>query len=41
MSDYLYDEGIREQIEIVKKIPHSKLLQQTSGGEQVLDASWR
>lgn len=39
MSDQHYDEGIREQIDYVKKISESKLLQQTSGGENVLDVS--
>jgi COP9 signalosome complex subunit 3 len=39
MSDHLYDEGIRDQIDLVKKLSESKLLQQTSGGENVLDVS--
>jgi COP9 signalosome complex subunit 3 len=39
MSDHLYDESIKEQIESVKKIQQSKLLLQTSGGEHVLDVS--
>jgi COP9 signalosome complex subunit 3 len=39
MSDHLYDESIKEQIEAVKKIPQYKLLLQTSGGEHVLDVS--
>jgi hypothetical protein len=39
MSDHLYDESIKEQIEAVKKIQQSKLLLQTSGGEHVLDVS--
>jgi hypothetical protein len=39
MSDHLYDQGIREQIDFVRKLSDSKLLQQTSGGEDVLDVS--
>jgi hypothetical protein len=39
MSDYLYDQGIRDQIDFVRKLADSKLLQQTSGGEDVLDVS--
>jgi COP9 signalosome complex subunit 3 len=39
MPDQHYDEAIREQIDYVKKISESKLLQQTSGGENVLDVS--
>jgi len=39
MSDHAYDSGIRDQIDYVKKLSDSKLLQQTSGGENVLDVS--
>ncbi len=39
LSDQQYDEGIKEQIEVVKRIPDSKLMQQTSGGEHILDVS--
>jgi COP9 signalosome complex subunit 3 len=39
MSDHLYDQGIRDQIDFVRKLADSKLLQQTSGGEDVLDVS--
>jgi hypothetical protein len=39
ISDHQYDEGIREQIDMCKKISESKFLQQTSGGEQVMDVS--
>jgi COP9 signalosome complex subunit 3 len=41
LSDQQYDEGIRAQIAIVKNIPNSKLLQPTSGGENVLDVRRR
>jgi COP9 signalosome complex subunit 3 len=37
LSDERYDEAIKQQIEVVKKIPDTKLLQQTSGGENPLD----
>lgn len=37
LSDQAYDEGIREQIDVVGKLSESKLLQQTSGGEHALD----
>ncbi|KAF4625807.1 hypothetical protein G7Y89_g12357 [Cudoniella acicularis] len=37
ISDLQYDEGIKTQISTIKNIPDSKLLQQTSGGENVLD----
>lgn len=37
LSDQAYDEGIKEQIEVVGKISETKLLQQTSGGEHPLD----
>jgi len=37
ISDHQYDEGIRTQIQAVKAIPDNKLLQPTSGGENVLD----
>ncbi len=39
MSDYAYDSGIRDQIDYVRKLADTKLLQQTSGGENVLDVS--
>lgn len=41
LSDQQYDEGIREQIEAVKRISDAKLLQETSGGEHVLDVCLR
>ncbi|KAE8442271.1 hypothetical protein EG329_003531 [Mollisiaceae sp. DMI_Dod_QoI] len=37
LSDQAYDEGIKEQIEVVGKMSETKLLQQTSGGEHALD----
>ncbi|KAE9377921.1 hypothetical protein N431DRAFT_399116 [Stipitochalara longipes BDJ] len=37
MSDHAYEQGIREQIEFVRKLADNKLLQHTSGGENVLD----
>ncbi|KUJ11933.1 uncharacterized protein LY89DRAFT_653469 [Mollisia scopiformis] len=37
LSDHAYDEGIKEQIEVVGKMSETKLLQQTSGGEHALD----
>ncbi|KAK2625304.1 hypothetical protein QTJ16_005673 [Diplocarpon rosae] len=37
LSDLQYDEGISNQIEILKKISDSKFMQQTSGGEHILD----
>ena len=39
MSDHAYDQGIREQIDFVKKLSDKKLLDHTSGGEDVLDVS--
>jgi len=39
MSDHAYDQGIREQIDFVKKLTDKKLLDHTSGGENVLDVS--
>jgi len=39
ISDHQYDERIKEQIDTCKRISDTKLLQQTSGGEQVLDVS--
>jgi hypothetical protein len=39
LSDQEYDEGIRSQIETVKKISESKLLQHTSKGDNPLDVS--
>ena len=39
MSDRDYDRAVKEQIEAVKKVSDSKLLQLTSGGEHVLDVS--
>jgi len=41
ISDHQYDEGIRTQIQAVKAISDSKLLQPTSGGENVLDVRSR
>jgi hypothetical protein len=37
LSDERYDEAIKSQIEAVKKMTDTKLLQQTSGGENPLD----
>lgn len=37
LSDQAFDEGIREQIEVVGKMSELKLLGQTSGGENALD----
>ncbi|KAL2073687.1 hypothetical protein VTL71DRAFT_11013 [Oculimacula yallundae] len=37
LSDQQYDEGIRGQIEAVKKISEAKLLQPTPGGENMLE----
>ncbi|KAG4423074.1 hypothetical protein IFR04_003850 [Cadophora malorum] len=37
LSDQQYDDGIKDQIEIVKKISGQKMLQQTSGGENMLE----
>jgi hypothetical protein len=37
LSDQAYDEGIREQIDVINKMSDVKLLQQTSGGEHALD----
>ena len=39
LSDHAYDEAIRAQILFVKKQSEGKLLQQTSGGENILDVS--
>ena len=39
LSDHQYDEGIKEQIEAVKRVSESKLMQPTSGGEHILDVS--
>lgn len=40
LSDFQYDEGIRNQISTVGKIPEKNLLPQTSGGENALDVSF-
>jgi COP9 signalosome complex subunit 3 len=40
ISDAQYDEGIKSQISAVSKISDKHLLQQTSGGENVLDVSF-
>ncbi|KAH7356587.1 hypothetical protein BKA65DRAFT_495016 [Rhexocercosporidium sp. MPI-PUGE-AT-0058] len=37
LSDQQYDDGIKEQIEVMKKIGETKLLQHTSGGENMLE----
>jgi COP9 signalosome complex subunit 3 len=37
LSDERYDAAIREQIDNVKKMSDTKLLQPTSGGENALD----
>lgn len=37
LSDERYDEGIKSQVDAVKKMSDAKLLQQTSGGENALD----
>ncbi|KAH6722451.1 hypothetical protein DL95DRAFT_440586 [Leptodontidium sp. 2 PMI_412] len=37
LSDQQYDEGIKDQIEVMKKISETKLLQHTSGGENMLE----
>jgi len=39
LSDEKYDEGIKAQIEAIKKTTDAKLLQQTSSGENALDVS--
>ena len=39
LSDQEYDEGIKSQIETVRKISESKLLQNTSKGDSPLDVS--
>ena len=39
LSDHAYDEGIKGQIQTLKGISESKLLQDTSGGENPLDVS--
>lgn len=39
ISDAQYDEGIKNQITAVAKIPERHLLQPTSGGESTLDVS--
>ncbi|RKF58995.1 COP9 signalosome complex subunit 3 [Erysiphe neolycopersici] len=37
LTDYQYDEGIKEQIKAIKGLPAQTLLQKTSGGEHALD----
>ncbi|RKF56951.1 COP9 signalosome complex subunit 3 [Golovinomyces cichoracearum] len=37
LSDSQYDEGIKEQIEVIKKLSNPILLQKTAGGEDTLD----
>jgi hypothetical protein len=39
ISDQQYDEGIRLQIENLKKVPVKNLLQTTSSGEHILNVS--
>jgi hypothetical protein len=39
ITDQQYDEGIRLQIENLKKIPAKNLLQMTSSGEHALNVS--
>jgi len=39
LSDHIYDEGIKALISYMKAVPDTKLLQQTSGGENTLDVS--
>jgi COP9 signalosome complex subunit 3 len=41
VSDQQYDEGIRSQIESVKRVPPRNLLQVTSSGEHILNVSNR
>jgi COP9 signalosome complex subunit 3 len=41
VSDQQYDEGIRSQVEAVKKVSHRNLLQVTSSGEHILNVSNR
>lgn len=39
LSDASYDEGIKAQISVVRKLSEKNLLQHTSGGESSLDVS--
>jgi COP9 signalosome complex subunit 3 len=39
LSDQQYDEGIKAQIDIMRKMTEKNLLQSTSGGESPLDVS--
>lgn len=41
LTDRQYDEGIRQQIESLKKIPNKDLLASTSGGESPLNVCYR
>lgn len=40
LSDQQYDEGIRSQVESVRKVPARALLQATASGEHILNVGF-